>query len=116
MRLESFASRFFGCERALYFSTGFLANALFTTLPHRHDAVVFDELVHASVKEGIHAGHATHYKVAHNDVNAFDDAIRRAWAAGARDVFLAVESVYSMDGDCGPWPSCMRWHTPARRC
>ena len=52
----------------------------------------------ASVKEGIRAGHAAHYKVAHNDVNAFDDAIRRARAAGARDVFLAIESVYSMDG------------------
>lgn len=101
--LESFAARFFGCEKALYFSTGFLANfALFTTLPQRHDAVVFDELVHASVKEGIHASHAQHFKVPHNDVGAFADAIARARKGGARDVFLAIESVYSMDGDFGP--------------
>jgi 8-amino-7-oxononanoate synthase len=101
--LESFAAEFFGCERTLYFSTGFLANfALFTTLPHRHDAVVFDERVHASVKEGIHAGHAAGYKVAHNDLDAFDNAIVRARNAGARHVFVAIESVYSMDGDVGP--------------
>ncbi len=101
--LESFAARFFGAERALYFSTGFLANfALFTTLPHRHDAVVFDEFVHASVKDGIHAGHAARYKVRHNDMNAFEDAIRRARTAGARNIWIAVESVYSMDGDQAP--------------
>jgi 7-keto-8-aminopelargonate synthetase and related enzymes len=101
--LEEFAAAFFGAERALYFSTGFLANfALFTTLPHRRDAVVFDELVHASVKEGVHAGHAQRYKVRHNDVEAFDRAIRRARKAGAHDVWIAVESVYSMDGDQAP--------------
>ena len=101
--LESFAAGFFGAERTLYFSTGFLANfALFTTLPHRHDAIVFDELVHASVKEGVHAGHASHIKVPHNDVGAFEEAIVRARRAGARDVWIAVESVYSMDGDVAP--------------
>lgn len=101
--LEAFAASFFGCERALYFSTGFLANfALFTTLPHRHDAVVFDEFVHASVKDGIHAGHARRYKVRHNDPEAFEHAICRARRNGAHDVWIAVESVYSMDGDCAP--------------
>jgi len=102
-RLEAFAASFFGCEKALYFSTGFLANyALFTTLPHRHDAIVFDERVHASVKDGIHASHAKAYKVRHNDVDAFEAAVRRARKAGAHDVWIAVESVYSMDGDIGP--------------
>jgi 8-amino-7-oxononanoate synthase len=101
--LESFAAGFFGAERTLYFSTGFLANfALFTTLPHRHDAIVFDEFVHASVREGVHAAHASHIKVPHNDVDAFEAAIVRARRAGARDVWIAVESVYSMDGDVAP--------------
>ena len=101
--LEAFAAGFFGAEKALYFSTGFLANlALFTTLPHRHDAVVVDAFVHASVKEGVHAGHAHHLKVRHNDANAFEDAIRRTRADGAHDVWIAVESVYSMDGDLAP--------------
>ena len=56
-RLEECAAAFFGSGKALYFSSGFLANvAIFTTLPTRHDAVIFDEAVHASVKDGIHAG------------------------------------------------------------
>lgn len=101
--LEAFAASFFGCERALYFSTGFLANlALFTTLPSRRDAVICDERVHASVKEGVHAGHARVYRARHNDVGAFADAIGRARRAGAQAVFIAIESVYSMDGDIGP--------------
>lgn len=101
--LEAFAAGFFGAEGALYFSTGFLANfALFTTLPHRHDAIVFDELVHASVKEGVHAAHASRIKVRHNDVDAFAQAIARARRAGAHDVWIAIESVYSMDGDIAP--------------
>ncbi|HYN38575.1 MAG TPA: aminotransferase class I/II-fold pyridoxal phosphate-dependent enzyme, partial [Rhodospirillales bacterium] len=84
-------------------ATGFVANlALFTTLPDRHDAIVYDERVHASVKEGVHAGHARLYRVKHNDLGGFDDAIVRARRAGARDVWIAIESVYSMDGDIAP--------------
>jgi len=101
--LEGFAAQFFGSEKALYFSTGFLANyALFTGLPGRHDTIVFDALVHASVKEGIHASHAKHIKARHNDVNAFEDACKRARARGTKHLWLAVESVYSMDGDVAP--------------
>jgi 8-amino-7-oxononanoate synthase len=102
-RLESTAADFFGVERALYLSTGFLANyALFTVLPHRRDAIVYDALLHASALEGIHASHARRYKVAHNDVDAFEHAVRRARADGAHGVWIAVESLYSMDGDTAP--------------
>ena len=101
--LERFAAGFFGCERALYFATGFIANyALFTGLVHRHDAIVFDALLHASAKEGIHASGARRYKVRHNDPAAFEDALGRARAAGARRLWLACEAVYSMDGDLAP--------------
>ena len=102
-RLEAFAAQFFGSERALYFGSGFLANfALFSTLPERHDAVIFDERIHASVKEGVHAGLAARYKAAHNDPAAFEAAIATARAKGAKRIFLAVESIYSMDGDLAP--------------
>ncbi|MFZ1415153.1 MAG: 8-amino-7-oxononanoate synthase, partial [Defluviicoccus sp.] len=101
--LETFAAAFFGCDKALYFSSGFLANyALFTTLAGRHDAIVFDELIHASAKEGIHAAHAHRFKVRHNDLDAFASAVHRAKQAGAQQVWLAVESIYSMDGDMAP--------------
>jgi 8-amino-7-oxononanoate synthase len=101
--LEAFAAGFFGAGKALFFGNGFLANfALFTTLPERRDAVVFDALIHASVKEGLHAGPAARYRARHNDAESFEEEIRRARAKGARRVFVAVESVYSMDGDCAP--------------
>ena len=102
-RLEAFAAEFFEVERALYFGSGFLANfALFSTLPGRHDAVICDERIHASVKDGVHAGTAARYKAAHNDAASFEDAIKRAREKGAQRIFLAVESVYSMDGDLAP--------------
>ena len=91
-------------ERALYFSSGYAANtALFSTLPQRGDLVVHDALVHASAHEGIAASRAAAVPVRHNDVQHFDDAIRR-WrdAGGMGHPWLAVESLYSMDGDRAP--------------
>jgi 8-amino-7-oxononanoate synthase len=101
--LEEFAARFFGAGKTLYFSSGFLANvALFTALPEQRDAVVYDELIHASVRQGMHASRAGRFKARHNDCESFDSEIKRARAAGAARVFIAVESVYSMDGDLAP--------------
>jgi 8-amino-7-oxononanoate synthase len=102
-RLEEYAAGFFGTERTLFFNSGFDANfALFSTLPSRHDAVVFDERIHASAKEGMRAALAKRYRARHNDAQCFEDEIKRARALGARRVFVAVESVYSMDGDLAP--------------
>ncbi len=101
--LEAEAAAFFGAESALFLASGFDANlALFSTIPTRHDAVIHDELSHASVKEGVRAGFARSIAVAHNDAQAFEAAVVKAREAGAQDVFLAVESVYSMDGDRAP--------------
>jgi 8-amino-7-oxononanoate synthase len=102
-RLEAFAAAFFGSEKALYFGSGFLANfALCTTLAERHDAIVFDERVHASVKEGAHASPALRTRARHNDLESFATELGRAKERGARQIFIAVESVYSMDGDLAP--------------
>jgi len=101
--LEQFAAVFFGTEKTLYFGSGFIANfALFTTLAGRHDAVIFDERIHASVKEGVHASAAARYRARHNDIDSFETEIKRALNNGASRIFVAVESVYSMDGDLAP--------------
>ncbi len=101
--LEQSAAEFFGTAKALFFGSGFAANfALFSTLLTRHDAAVFDEHIHASVKEGIHASPAKRFRAPHNDVQAFEDALRTARKGGARRLLIAVESVYSMDGDVAP--------------
>lgn len=102
--LEAEARAFFGAESCLYFGGGFLANtALFSTLPARGDLVVHDALIHASVLDGLRAGKATVAAAAHNDAQAFDDAIRHWRAAGGTgQPWIAVESLYSMDGDQAP--------------
>jgi 8-amino-7-oxononanoate synthase len=98
--LEEFAAEYFQAEAALYFSTGFQANqALFTALPDRHDAIIFDEYIHASAREAIQNSNAAKIKVPHNDLNAFEDALKKA---SAETIWIAVESVYSMDGDFAP--------------
>ncbi|ARM90897.1 8-amino-7-oxononanoate synthase [Rhizobium leguminosarum] len=102
--LEQEAARFFGADRALYWSSGFAANAaLFSTLPRREDLVIYDELVHASVHEGIASIKAQSTSVPHNDADAFSDAIRRWRLSGGKGrVWIAVESLYSMEGDQAP--------------
>jgi 8-amino-7-oxononanoate synthase len=99
--LESEAGRYFGAEAALYFAAGYTANvAIFSTLPQRDDIVLHDELVHASAHEGMRHGRAEHQSVPHNDIEAFETRLRRWRKSGGRGrPWIAVESVYSMDGD-----------------
>ncbi|WP_066716430.1 8-amino-7-oxononanoate synthase [Sphingomonas pituitosa] len=102
--LEAEAAAYFGRESALYFSSGYAANAaLLATLPQRGDLVLFDALVHASAHEGMRLGRAEIRQAAHNDVGAFADAIA-GWRrdGGTGRVWIAVESLYSMDGDVAP--------------
>lgn len=102
--LEAQAAAFFHTERALFFGSGYVANyALLSTLPRRGDLLVLDDLVHASAHEGARASRAQVTKVAHNDAGAFEEAVR-AWraAGGSGRIWLALESLYSMDGDRAP--------------
>lgn len=99
--LESEAAKYFGAPTALYFGGGYVANfAIFSTLPQSGDLVIHDQLIHASVHEGLRRGRADFVSVAHNDVDAFDAAIVRWRAAGGKGrPWISVESLYSMDGD-----------------
>jgi 8-amino-7-oxononanoate synthase len=102
--LEAHAARHYGSEAALFFPTGFAANAaLFASLPQRGDLIVHDELIHASAHDGMKLGRAGRVDAHHNDAQAFDDIIAR-WRAGggAGTPWIAVESLYSMDGDRAP--------------
>jgi 8-amino-7-oxononanoate synthase len=99
--LEEEAAAFFHSERMLYFGSGYTANvAILSTLPQRNDLVVYDELIHASAHAGIAAGRATAVAVPHNDLDAFEDVIRKWRQAGGKGhPWIVVESLYSMDGD-----------------
>lgn len=102
--LEAEAAAFFGAERALYFGQGFAANvALIQTLPQRGDLLLHDELIHASVHDGLKGCRAEVAAFRHNDLGAAEVAIldwRKRGAKGAP--WIAAESLYSMDGDLAP--------------
>ena len=106
--LEEFAADYFGAERALYFATGYQANtAIFQTLPNRCDTIIYDSLIHASARDGIQNSTARGVKVPHNDLDAYEGALKRAAEKRASQneeslIWVAVESVYSMDGDLAP--------------
>jgi len=92
---------FHGIER--FFRSGYAANqTLFATAPQRSDLVVHDEWIHASVHDGMRRGRAATAAARHNDLQSIDDEIVR-WrlAGGTGQIWIAVESLYSMDGD-GP--------------
>ncbi|MEV8466047.1 8-amino-7-oxononanoate synthase [Fluviibacterium sp. DFM31] len=102
--LEAEAAAFFGTERALFMGGGFQANtAIFSTLPLKGDLVLHDALIHASAHDGMRLGRAETRSFPHNDVPAAEAAIADWRAAGGDgQVWIAVESVYSMDGDFAP--------------
>lgn len=107
---EDAAARFFGAEAALGFGGGYVANfAVIATLPQRGDLLLMDALAHASTHEGARAGRAEVASFRHGDVGHAEDVItawRRAGNTGA--VWIAVESLYSMDGDRAPLDDLMR--------
>lgn len=100
--LEEFASAHYGFERCLYFANGYMANyALWSTLPTRHDVILYDSLMHACAKDGFRSSSAKSVRVEHNDLGAFESALKRL-RDGAQTLWISVESVYSMDGDIAP--------------
>lgn len=102
--LEAEAAALFGAGAALYFSSGYAANAtLLACLPQRGDLVVHDALIHASAHEGMKLGRAEVRAVPHNDAGAIEAAIV-GWRGegGKGTAWIVVESLYSMDGDQAP--------------
>ncbi|ORX36702.1 putative 8-amino-7-oxononanoatesynthase [Kockovaella imperatae] len=110
--LEQRFADFFHAPSALLFNSGWDANvSFFSTIPQPGDWVVFDELVHASVHSGLRASrvHPDH-RIAfdHNDSESLGKVLDRISSSPAASshkgpvVFLALESLYSMDGDMAP--------------
>ncbi len=102
--LEQEAATFFDTEAALFVGGGFVANtAIFATLPAQGDLVLYDALIHASTHDGMRLGRADTMAFAHNDVTDAAERIRHWREAGnTGQIWLACESLYSMDGDLAP--------------
>lgn len=96
---ENLIAQIHHAESALIFNTGYTANlAVFSSLPQRGDTVLYDELAHACIKDGIRLSMAERYPFLHNNLASLEAKLKRATG----QVYVAVESVYSMDGDFAP--------------
>ncbi|TGE14078.1 aminotransferase class I/II-fold pyridoxal phosphate-dependent enzyme [Hymenobacter elongatus] len=99
--LETHLAKFHRAEAALLFNSGYTANlGFFSAVPQRGDTILYDEASHASVKDGIRGSFATAWSFRHNDLAD----LRRKLARATGSVFVAVEALYSMDGDVAPLP------------
>ncbi|MFA6946589.1 MAG: pyridoxal phosphate-dependent aminotransferase family protein, partial [Pedobacter sp.] len=97
--LEQEIAVFHDAESALLYNSGYDANiGLFASLPQRGDTIISDEFIHASIIDGIRLSHATRFVFKHNDLTGLEQKLKLS--KGRK--FIAVESVYSMDGDEAP--------------
>lgn len=98
-QLEKQIATFHRAEAGLIFNSGYDANVgLFSSIAKKDDTIITDELIHASIIDGCRLSHAARFRFAHNDVNDLEKKLKHAKG----NIFVAVESVYSMDGDIAP--------------
>jgi 8-amino-7-oxononanoate synthase len=96
--LESQIASFHRAESGLIFNSGYDANiGLFSCIASREDTLLYDSLIHASVRDGIRLSKASAFSFRHNDLAHLEERLQSAARTG--QIFVAIESVYSMDGD-----------------
>lgn len=97
--LEASLSDFLGTEDTILYSSCFDANGgLFETLLGPEDAIISDELNHASIIDGIRLCKAQRYRYKNNDMADLETQLQEASAKGARFKLIATDGVFSMDG------------------
>ena len=96
---ESFLANYFDSEAALVFNSGYDVNiGFFSAVPQRNDIILYDEKIHASVRDGIRLSFATSFSFEHNSIQDLAAKLERCNGT----VYIAIESLYSMDGDLAP--------------
>ncbi|MFL0353224.1 aminotransferase class I/II-fold pyridoxal phosphate-dependent enzyme [Xanthomarina sp. GH4-25] len=97
--VEDTLCAFHHSESALIFNSGYNANlGFFASVPQRGDVVLYDEYIHASIRDGITMSHAKSYKFKHNDLDHLDEMLKRV-QHDESEIYIVTESVFSMDGD-----------------
>ena len=98
-QLEERISHFLGTDDTILYSSCFDANGgLFETILGQEDAVISDELNHASIIDGVRLCKARRYRYKNNDMADLEERLKEAAAAGARVKLIATDGVFSMDG------------------
>lgn len=97
--IEQELADFFNQAAGLFFNSGYDANlGFFSCVPQKGETVLYDQFIHASVRDGLKMGLASAFSFKHNNLADLKTKIERAKGS----VYVVVESVYSMDGDFSP--------------
>ena len=98
-QVEARIASFLGTEDTILYAAAFDANGgLFEPLLQEQDAIISDELNHASIIDGIRLCKAKRYRYKHNDMADLERCLKEAQAAGARFTMVFTDGVFSMDG------------------
>jgi 8-amino-7-oxononanoate synthase len=101
--LEAELAEFLGVEAAAVFPSGYDANlAAISSLFSTHDVAILDQYAHQSIVEGVRLAGAEMRRFRHNDMEDLERRLRQAKNRGAERILIAVDSVFSMDGDETP--------------
>lgn len=99
MAVEDQLADLFDAEAVLVFNSGYTANmAVLSSIPGKDDTIIYDELAHACIKDGARLSLAKRFNFRHNDLDDLESKMKKAVGR----IYIAVESVYSMDGDICP--------------
>lgn len=100
--VETILADFHNSETALIFNSGYDANVgFFSCVPQRDDVILYDEFIHASIRDGIKLSNAKSYKFKHNDWEDLEKKCQteRSRSPKETNIYIVTESVFSMDGD-----------------
>ncbi len=103
LQLEQQLARFLGREAAATFASGYDANiAAITSLFGPNDYVILDQYAHQSIHDGVRMAGCENKRFKHNDMEDLRRRLRQARSRGAKRILIAVDAVFSMDGDQAP--------------
>lgn len=98
-QVEQTLAKIFNGEAALIFNSGYAANqGVLSSIPQKEDTIFYDELAHACIRDGARLSLAARFPFRHNDLNDLESKLKKTTG----NIFIAVESIYSMDGDVCP--------------
>jgi len=96
---ERYIAQFHEIASALIFNSGYDANVgFFSSIPQRNDVILYDELCHASIRDGIQMSNAKSFKFKHNNNEDLEQLIQKFQIPNS-EIYVATETVFSMDGD-----------------
>lgn len=99
---EKMIAGFHHAEAGLIFNSGYDANTgVLSCVPQKNDTIIYDQLSHASLRDGIRLSFATSFSFLHNDLQDLEKKLASA-KKNSPNIFVVTESVFSMDGDFAP--------------